>query len=292
MGAKKSRGLGKGLEALFENAEVRVSDNDDINANRIVFIDIHKLKPNADQPRKYFDNDKIEELALSIEKHGVIQPVLVQNIEQGYEIVAGERRWRAARRAGLKEIPCIVKEFDKDEGVLIALIENIQREDLNAIDEAEGINAIVMNYGLTQEDVSKSIGKSRSYIANSLRLLNLSNAVKELIIAGKLTGGHGKALAGIKDLMQQEEAAKKCVTSNWSVRDIEGYIRDLDKNSRKIKTGKRSKSREIVSIEDELKRMLGTKVSISLGKTKGKIVIDCYGKEELDRLIEMLKSLS
>jgi ParB family chromosome partitioning protein len=291
MGVKRGRGLGKGLEALFENVEINVGTDSDEDAGRIVFVDIHAMKPNADQPRKYFDKDRIEELASSIERHGIIQPVLVQRLDEGYEIVAGERRWRAAIKAGLKEIPCIVKEFDKEESVLIALIENIQREDLNAIDEAKGINTIITNYGLTQEEVSKSIGKSRPYIANSLRLLNLSSAVKELIVAGKLTGGHGKALAGLKDQAQQEYAAKRCVSLNWSVRDTENYIRNLEKSSGKSRSGIKAKDQEIASIEDELKNVLGTKVSISAGKKKGKIVIDCYGKEELERLIELLKSL-
>lgn len=294
MAAPKNRGLGKGLEALFENIEISVGAERTDNSNskdRVVFIDIHQIKPNANQPRKHFDPEKIQELAASIEKHGIIQPVLVRGAESGYEIVAGERRFRAARKAGLKEIPCIVRELDEEQNMLIALIENMQREDLNAIEEARGISKMIATFGLTQEEVSKSVGKSRPYIANSLRLLKLPDLVQELLIAGRLTGGHGRAIAGIADPKQQETIAERCVRNRWSVREIEDHLRDAGKTLKKQKGRAAAKNREIAAAEEELKEILGTKVGISFRGKKGRIEIDYYSTEELERLLELLKSL-
>lgn len=294
MAVSKSRGLGKGLEALFEDIEISIGAEKAETAggnDRVLFIDIHKIKPNTNQPRKYFDPEKIEELALSIEKHGVIQPILVRESESGFEIVAGERRFRAARKAGLKVVPCIVRELNDEQNMLIALIENMQREDLNPIEEARGISNIISTYGLTQEEVSKSVGKSRPYIANSLRLLKLADEVQELLAAGKLTGGHGRALAGIRDPKKQNELALQCVSSGWSVREIEDRLRNSGKITNRIKGRSAARSSEIIAAEEELKQILGTKVRIAHSIKKGKIEINYFSREELERLLELLKTL-
>ena len=238
---KKSRGLGKGLDALFGDAEVSIrtesvkeskepakaekapeqKDGGTAQAGGIEYIDINDIKPNSNQPRKTFDEDKLQELAASIEEHGLIQPVVLRKVKRGYEIVAGERRWRAARIIGIREIPCIVKELSDEENMLLAIIENMQREDLNPIEEAEGISQMIDTYGLTQEQVSKSVGKSRPYIANSLRLLTLAAPVRRYVSEGELSAGHARALAVIKDEDKQISLAEAAVKQGLSVRQIE-----------------------------------------------------------------------
>ncbi|MGI6727085.1 MAG: ParB/RepB/Spo0J family partition protein [Anaerovoracaceae bacterium] len=293
MATPKNRGLGKGLEALFSDVEIdfreeekEIKDNQD----RVLFIDIHKIKPNANQPRRHFDIEKIEELAKSIESHGVIQPILVRESGIGFEIVAGERRWRAARKAGLKEIPCILRELTEEQNMFIALIENMQREDLNDIEEARGIELMIRNYGLTQEEVSKSVGKSRPYISNALRLLKLPKNIQEMVVQGVLTGGHARAIAGIKDHNKQMIAAEKCVKLGWSVREIEAFAREKTETLTKSSENK-VKSKEITTVEEDLKRIFGTKVAIRSGKRKGKIEISYYSRDELERLLELFETL-
>lgn len=293
MATPKNRGLGKGLEALFSDVEIdfreeekEIKDNQD----RVLFIDIHKIKPNANQPRRHFDIEKIEELAKSIEFHGVIQPILVRESGLGFEIVAGERRWRAARKAGLKEIPCILRELTEEQNMFIALIENMQREDLNDIEEARGIELMIRNYGLTQEEVSKSVGKSRPYISNALRLLKLPKNIQEMVVEGVLTGGHARAIAGIKDHNKQMIAAEKCVKLGWSVREIEAFAREKTETLTKSSENK-VKSKEITTVEEDLKRIFGTKVAIRSGKRKGKIEISYYSRDELERLLELFETL-
>lgn len=294
MAASKSRGLGKGLEALFNDVEITLGENREDSTkdgNRVTFININKLKPNSNQPRKHFNEEKIEELAQSIAEHGIIQPVMVRKTDAGYEIVAGERRWRAARKAGLKEIPCIIRELTEEQNILLALIENVQREDLNAIEEAQGIERMIKNFGLTQEEVSKSIGKSRPYITNALRLLKLPDLIREMVAGGVLTGGHARAIAGIKDEKAQLIAAKKTVESGWSVRDVEEYARNYDRPPAAKKPAAKEKNYEISKIEDELKEMFGTKVNIVNGPKKGKIEILYFSRDELERLLDILQQL-
>ena len=199
--AAKNRGLGRGLDALFadqapiinpesENKN-KTTDKEGIRTeNAIVYININDIKPNENQPRKNFDENKIAELAASITEHGIIQPLVVRRNKSGYEIVAGERRWRASRKAELKEVPCIIRDFDDEQNMLIAIIENMQREDLNPIEEAEGLNQMIKTYGMTQEEVSKSVSKSRPYITNALRLLKLPENIQSMVTEGKLTTGH------------------------------------------------------------------------------------------------------
>ncbi len=294
MSASKNRGLGKGLEALFSDVEIMVNNQNADGASlgdSVYFVDIHKIKPNGNQPRKSFNEEKIDELAKSIEVHGIIQPIVLRQTEGGYEIVAGERRWRAARRAGLKEVPCLIRELTDEQNALMALIENMQREDLNAIEEAAGLERMIRTFGLTQEQVSKSVGKSRPYIANSLRLLKLPDQIQQMVAEGKLTSGHARAIAGIKDSKKQLAAAEKCMELNWTVRDVEAFAKDTNKPAEKKRPKARPKNRDLLALEEELRVVLGTKVNIVLGSKKGKIEIEYFSRDELERLLELLQNL-
>lgn len=318
MAAKKTRGLGRGLDALFGDVEVNLSVKEDDRVeeaakqengdpaksaesseneitrveNGISYIDINDIKPNLSQPRKNFDEEKLRELASSIEEHGLIQPVVLRKAKVGYEIVAGERRWRAARLIGIKELPCIVKDLTDEENMLLAIIENMQREDLNPIEEAEGISQMMDTYGLTQEEVSKSLGKSRPYITNSLRLLKLNTGVKGYVSDGTLSAGHARALAAISDEEKQRELAEIAVREGLSVRQIEKLARENKETRGRKSTRSKSKSPDVMRVEEDLKEILGTKVNLSQRGKKGKIEIEFYSREDLDRLIELLKTLS
>lgn len=292
MSSQKNKGLGRGLGALFEEVNIQIngaSEKELVN-QEIKFISIHNIKPNENQPRQQFTAESIGELAESVRTHGVLQPLLVRSIEKGYEIVAGERRWRAAREAGLKEVPCLVKELDDEQNLLIALIENMQREDLNPIEEAAGIERMLNCFGMTQETAAKSLGKSRPYISNAIRLLQLPEAVKEMVIRQELSAGHARAIAGINDEARKVDIAQKCVEQGWSVREIERYIKDKENPIIKKKARPNRLRAEIRHLEEDLSRRLGTKVRISLGVKKNKIEIEYYSREELERLVELLYS--
>ena len=223
----------------------------------------------------------------------MIQPIIIRPLSSGsgYEIVAGERRWRAARVAELREIPCIIRELSDRENMLIAIIENTQREDLNPIEEAMAFREMMSRYELTQAEVSKSIGKSRPYITNSLRLLKLPDVVQNLVIQGRLSGGHARAIAGVDDEKLQIRLAELAKDGGLSVRALEKMIADAAENAEKKEPEKPQKNPELVSIENELKEVLGTKVKLPNSTDKGKIEISFYSQDELERLIEMLKSL-
>ena len=289
-GKNKNTGLGKGLEALFGEIEGSVGVGDGKTDNSSLEIDINEIKPNAGQPRKTFDKDALRELADSIRENGLIQPIIVRKSGSVYEIVAGERRWRACRLAGLEKIPCIVRELTDKELMLFAIIENMQRENLNPIEEAEGLASMMNSYGLTQLQISKSVGKSRPYIANSLRLLTLSSEVRALMQEGSLSGGHGKALLKISNEDKQLALAKRIVKDGLSVRAVEDITSEKDKPAKK-QGRPANKNSDILAVEDELKEKLGTKVTLNLGAKKGKIEIKYYSRDELERLIELLKSL-
>ncbi len=295
MSGPRKTGLGRGLEALFSDVQINIEGRTRetiASGNEILFVNIHDIKPNSNQPRKNFSDDKIEELAQSIKIHGIIQPIMVRKTEKGYEIVAGERRWRAARKAQIKEIPCIIKELDEQENMLISIIENLQREDLNVIEEALAFEQMTEKFNLTQEEMSKSVGKSRPYITNALRLLKLGQEVRQLIIDGQISGGHARAMAAIKDEKRQMAIAREIIEKSLSVRQVEFIVGHAADNPRRRKSLKRkSVNLEIATIEEELKTKLGTKVKISEGKKRGKIEIDYYSKDELDRLIELFMSL-
>ena len=295
MVASRVGGLGKGLSALFEDIDLSATDirdaerrNGQEDEDGIYFLDINIISPNSKQPRKFFDDEKIDELAKSIEIHGILQPIMVRKVGEGYEIVAGERRWRAARKAGLKKVPCIIRELTEEQNMLIAIIENMQREDLNPMEEAEAIHQMIDNFGLTQEEISKSVGKSRPYITNSLRLLKLPMEIQELVTTGQLTSGHARAIIAIEDSAVQLEIARYAAKEQISVREMEKLSKA---NHNKAKPLKRKKSLEISTVEEELKGILGTKVQLKLTGKKGKLEIQCYSKEELDRIIDLLRSL-
>jgi ParB family chromosome partitioning protein len=297
MSAVRGRGLGKGLEALFNNVEISgddLEDNERINdENMIHHLSINEIKPNSNQPRKIFDEDKIQELSDSIIEHGIIQPIIVRKAEVGYEIIAGERRWRAARKASLKKVPCIVRELDDEQNMLLSIIENMQREDLNPMEEAEALNQMIDQFGLTQEEVSKSVGKSRPYISNALRLLKLPDEVKRMVREGQLSSGHARAIAGIKDTEKQISIAHLIIKNGLSVREVEALARKEEAVSEKKTRAKaRAKSRELLVLEENLKNVFGTKVEINHGPKRGKIEIEYYSRDELERLIEMLLALN
>ena len=293
----KNRGLGRGLDALFaEQAPVVQPEKDETAApaaeageNTVVYININDIKPNENQPRKTFNEEKIEELSASITEHGIIQPLVVRKSGAGYEIVAGERRWRAARKAQLKEVPCLIRSFTDEENMLVAIIENMQREDLNPIEEAEGLNQMIRTYGLTQEEVSKSVSKSRPYITNALRLLKLPEEIRNFVIDGKLTTGHARALIPVEDRKLQAELCRRIIEEGLSVRKTEQLAAEAGKP--KKKPAKKTKSADTLHVEDELKSIFGTKVSIEQKGKKGKIQLEYYSADELNRLIELLKSV-
>ena len=296
MAAPKNRGLGKGLEALFSNSEIdtqeiSVTKKEESEEKGISFININEIKPNQNQPRKSFNEEKLEELAASIIENGLIQPVILRKADKGYEIVAGERRWRACRKAGLKEIPCIIREFTDEQNMLIAIIENMQREDLNPVEEAEGLNQMIVNFGMTQEQVSKSVGKSRPYIRNALRLLKLPSEIREMLLANQLSAGHARAIAGIGDTEKQIQLAEYAIKEGLSVREIEKIIKEENAPKKKISRKKAEKSADVRKVEDDLKQIMGTKVNLNQSGKKGKIEIEYYSRDELERLIELLKSL-
>ncbi|MBF8984432.1 ParB/RepB/Spo0J family partition protein [Lutibacter sp. B2] len=282
------RGLGKGLNALIPQGKNKIYDKNE-NRGEINTINIHEIRPNQEQPRKKFDTEKIQMLAESIKTHGVIQPIVVRPVENGYEIIAGERRWKATQKAGLKEIPCIIKDIDERERMEIALIENLQREDLNSLEEAVAYKTLMDLYNLTQEQISSIVGKSRSHIANIIRLLHLSEDVKNMVISGDITGGHARALLRITDDKVQKEIADKIVQHELSVRETEKLIAGIVENKEVPKKKEKNKDHTLIDIEDTLKHILGTKVSIVKKKNKGKIEIEYYSDDDLERILEFLQ---
>lgn len=286
------KGLGKGLGALFEDVNIDSTEIEGSEANKedINFIEIDEIAPNESQPRKTFNKEKLEELARSIKTHGVIQPIVVRKQGSHYEVVAGERRWRAARIAGLSEVPCIVRELTDEQNMLVAIIENVQREDLNPIEEARGIRAMIEDYELTQDEVAKAVSKSRPYITNALRMLKLPDAVLDMVSAGKLSAGHARAILSAKE-EEQTEIAKHVETKGLSVREAEKLSKKGLSFDRK-KPGKHpTKNAVVKQIESELSSALGTKVNLSQNGNKGKIEIEYYSREELEGLIEALRAI-
>ena len=291
MAKPKKTGLGKGLDALFgasplvteveeEQTKEQVEDNENLKTLKITDVE-----PNRDQPRKTFNQESLEELADSIKTYGVIQPIVVTKKDGYYAIVAGERRWRAAKIAGLEEIPAIIRDDDEQTNKEIALIENIQREDLNPDEKALGIRQLMDKYGLTQEQVSKKIGKSRSSVSNTVRVLYLAPDVLELVKQGKLSEGHCKALAGISDPKRQYEAAIRMIERGESVRQAES----------KNRTTKKEKKLDpkyqylYEDIEDRFQGFFGTKVKLDQGKRKGRIIIEYHNNDDLERMLNLIK---
>ena len=295
----KGHGLGRGLDALIpdtktESAEVALPEE---IKNSVMELDIARVEPDRNQPRKTFDEDELEELADSIRERGILIPLLVRPQEDYYQIIAGERRWRAARKAGLKKVPVIIRDDMTDQEVVeVQLIENIQRADLNAIDEALAYKRLIEEFGMTQDQVADRVSKSRTTITNSLRLLKLDPRVQKMLIEDIISSGHARTLIPIEDPEKQYEYAQKALDEKWSVRDAEKEVKKLLSNS-PSKKGKTklpdSLSAVYADVENDLKNRLGTKVSIMPKDEKsGRVEIEYYSKEELNDLIAKLQSLS
>ena len=281
----KKRGLGKGLAALLPEEPIMDLLNEEVDEESIVHININEIEPNEEQPRKQFEKKSLNELKESIEQFGIIQPIIVRKKEDKYEIIAGERRWRAAKEAKLEEIPCIIKEIDDKEAMKLALIENIQREDLNPIEEASAYKSLMENYKLTQEDLAKTIGKSRSYVGNTVRLLNLDEEIIKNIAEGKLSSSHGRTLLAISDKNERLKTADEIINNKMNVRETEKIAKKSKKRKPKAMP---TKDPFIVDIEEKLMSSLGTKVNLIPKKTGGKIEIEFYSAEDLERIIEIL----
>lgn len=275
------RGLGKGIDALFREEAVHKED-------QVQQIAIAKILKNPFQPRKRFDEAAIEELAQSVHEHGIIQPIVVRKNEKKYEIVAGERRYRAAKLAGLTEVPVIVRDFNEQQMMEVAILENLQREDLTPIEEAEAYNSLIVNLNFTQDDLAQRLGKSRPHIANLIRLLQLPEAIRDLVNEGKLSMGHGRALLGLKNKRRIPEVANKVMKDHLNVRQLEKYIQDLNEAVSR-ETKKSNKDVHTQATESQLREYFGTQVQIKKAKNKGKIEIEFYSEDDLQRILEMLK---
>ena len=309
MAGRRTGGLGKGLDALIPNKaggpskepkkktrsavvkKDKPTEKDNLAAERLVKIS--SVEPNLNQPRRHFDEDALLELSESIKQYGVLQPLLVSDKKDYFEIIAGERRWRAAKMAGLKEVPVVVKEFTDQEIVEISLIENIQREDLNPIEEAMAYKRLMEEFHLKQDEIADRVAKSRTAVTNSMRLLKLSSKVQEMVIADMISAGHARALLGISDEALQETTAMKVFDEKLSVRETEKLVKNLVSPAKKIKTERNTAEDAIYeSLEEKMKGIMGTKVSIQRKKNnKGKIEIEYYSRDELERIIDLFESI-
>ena len=281
----KNMGLGKGLNALFSESSV-LNDINNSDEEKVKNIKIIEIEPNPTQARKNFKEEAIEELAKSIKEYGIIQPIIVEKKEKYYQIIAGERRWRAAKKAGIDVIPCLVRDQDEQKNKEISLIENIQRENLNPIEKALGYKELIDNYNLKQQDLADKIGISRPYVTNTLRLLNLDQRVIKLALDGKLTEGHCKSLMAITDGDKQYATALKIIENEGTVSDIERMV----KNDKKIP--KKNKKYEAIckDIEDSFQSFFGTKVKLNAGARSGKIIIKYSTNEELERILNLVRN--
>ena len=293
MAKAKMTGLGKGLDVLFGGAPLEMQTLEEENtqpeetadSKNLKTLRITEVEPNREQPRKNFNQESLEELSESIKTYGIIQPIVVSKENGYYAIIAGERRWRAAKLAGLEEIPAIIRDSDEQTNREISLIENIQREDLNPYEKALGIRSLMDRYGLTQEEVSKKIGKSRSSVSNTVRILYLAPDVLELVKQGKLTEGHCKALAGISDPKRQYEAAIRMIEKGESVRQAESKNR-ITKREKKLDPQYKYLYEDI---EDRFQGFFGTKVKLDQGKRKGRNIIEYHNNEDLERMLKLIK---
>ena len=309
MAGRRTGGLGKGLDALIPNKaggpskepakktrsaavkKDKPTEKDSPAAERLVKIS--SVEPNLNQPRRHFDEDALLELSESIKQYGVLQPLLVSDKKDYFEIIAGERRWRAAKMAGLKEVPVVVKEFTDQEIVEISLIENIQREDLNPIEEAMAYKRLMEEFHLKQDEIADRVAKSRTAVTNSMRLLKLTSKVQEMVIADMISAGHARALLGISDETLQENTAMKVFDEKLSVRETEKLVKNLVSPTKKEKTERNTAEDAIYeSLEEKMKGIMGTKVSIQRKKNnKGKIEIEYYSRDELERIIDLFESI-
>ena len=288
MSLAKQKGLGKGVGALFGAFSEPIEESSGYK-----LLPIYKIEPNPDQPRQDFDPEELQALAESISVHGLIQPLTVRLMDSGYnQISAGERRWRASRMAGLNDIPAVIIEADDRKATELALIENLQRQDLNPVEEALGYQKLIGEFELSQEDVAKQVGKSRSAVTNSLRLLALSEPVMEMLRSGKLTAGHARAILTVKSVKKQEEAAQKIAALDLSVRQAELLCRNMNKETpEEPKQEKRLEVNYIAECEKSLSKALGRGVKIVNGKRKGRFELEYYGQDDLQNLLDALMTL-
>jgi len=291
MAKAKKWGLGKGLEALIPDMISLNVVEEKINDEKVQVLSIDKIYPNPNQPRKRFDEGRMEELANSIRVHGIIQPIIVTEDAKGHMIIAGERRWRAAKSIGLKEMPCIVKHYNEKQLLEVSLIENLQRQDLNVIEEAKAYHYLINQYNITQEQLSEALGKSRSYLANILRLLRLDKRVIDFIIEGEISAGHGRTILSIESHENQYALAQKVISEGLSVRQVELLVHELNNTTKKENKKDKNTAKDIfiVEIEESLKSLFGTKVNIINGAKKGKIEIEYYNEDDLERILGLLK---
>ncbi len=299
MVAKKG-GLGKGLDSLIPSGGTRKSEakpKKEVVVEKVVkkeevMVKISEVEPNKDQPRKHFEEDALLELAESIKQFGIIQPLVVQKREHYYEIIAGERRWRAAKLAGLKEVPVIVKDYTEQEIVEISLIENIQRENLNPIEEAQAYRRLLNEFHLKQDEVAERVSKSRTAVTNMMRLLKLDERVQQMVINDMITSGHARALLGVEDKEMQLTLATRIFDEKLSVREVEKLVKELQ--AAKPEKKKREQDDDFIyqNIEEKIKSIMGTKVSITHKNKKGKIEIAYYSNEELERLVELFETIA
>ncbi|SDZ65167.1 chromosome partitioning protein, ParB family [Evansella caseinilytica] len=276
-----ARGLGKGINALFPEANAKEENVQDIK--------LKELRPNPYQPRKVFEPEAIEELRISIEQHGILQPLIVRKSIKGYEIVVGERRYRAAKEAKLDVVPAVVRELTEEQMMEIALIENLQREDLNPLEEAKAYQKLMEHLQVTQEELSKKLGKSRPHIANHVRLLQLPQLAQEFIAEGKLSMGHGRALLGLKRKEQIPNTIQKIINEKLSVRQLEELVQKLNKNVSRETNQKKPVSPFLRESESRLKEYFGTNVHIKKGKKKGKIEIEFFSDDDLERILNLVQ---
>ncbi|MBQ9580420.1 MAG: ParB/RepB/Spo0J family partition protein [Lachnospiraceae bacterium] len=292
--AVKGKGLGKGLDSIITDKRKQAAPEKTGDNGGMVFVSINKVEPSPSQPRRTFDEDKLLELAESIKQHGIIDPLIVQDRKDHYEIIGGERRWRAAKKLGLKEVPVIIKNLTEQQIAEYALIDNIQRDDLNPIDEALAYKKLIDDFGYTQDVVAEKVSKSRVAITNSLRLLKLGDKVRQMLIDGKLSTGHARAILGITDGEKQYVLAQKVFDERLSVRETEKLIKKIQTEKPEKGLPKDDVTLEIIyhDLEEQLKTVMGTKVSIKKkGKDAGKIEIEYYSTEELERITRLLKSI-
>ncbi|MGE8081105.1 ParB/RepB/Spo0J family partition protein [Peribacillus loiseleuriae] len=280
-----AKGLGKGINALFTNLEVGKED-------AVIEVNIKELRPNPYQPRKVFRKEKLAELAQSIELHGILQPIIARKSIKGYEIVVGERRFRAAKEAGLKTVPVVVRTLDENQMMELAILENLQREDLNPIEEASAYQKLLERQGVTQEALAKRLGKSRPHVANHIRLLSLPNEIQAYISDGVISMGHGRALLSLKNKELLQFVVDKVLRDEMNVRQLEQCIQDYNQDVPRETTSKKEQEKKDVFIKEResvLRERFGTSVTIKQSKKKGKIEIEFYSREDLERILELIQ---
>ena len=301
------KGLGRGLGAIFGEDVVKESNEELANTKKAIsspreetggeiMVKVSLIEPNRDQPRKDFNEEELQELAESIKNYGVLQPLLVQKKGTSYELIAGERRWRAAKLAGLREVPVVLREYNKQQAMEIALIENVQRSDLNPIEEAQAYQQLVKEFHLTQEEIAVRVSKNRATITNAMRLLKLDSQIQDLLIKGMISSGHARALLSLEDGQLQKKAAQEILDRGLSVRETEKHVKKMGKDlsPKEEKAEKRDDALTLIfrELEERMKSIMGTKVSIhNKDKNKGRIEIEYYSEAELERIVEMIESI-